>query len=39
VPAAFPVVDALARWIGPKVSGALAPRPTKAATVKPHAVG
>jgi multidrug efflux pump subunit AcrB len=39
VPAAFTVVDDIERWIGPKVSGALAPRPTKAATVKPHAVG
>jgi multidrug efflux pump subunit AcrB len=39
VPAAFTVVDDIERWVGPKVSGALAPRPTKAATVKPHAVG
>jgi multidrug efflux pump subunit AcrB len=39
VPAAFTVVDDIERWVGPRVSGALAPRPTKAATVKPHAVG
>jgi HAE1 family hydrophobic/amphiphilic exporter-1 len=39
VPAAFTVVDDIERWVGPKVSGALAPRPTKATTVKPHAVG
>jgi multidrug efflux pump subunit AcrB len=39
VPAAFTVVDDLERWLGPKVSGVLAPRSTKAATVKPHAVG
>jgi multidrug efflux pump subunit AcrB len=39
VPAAFTVVDDIERWVGPKVSGALAPRSTKATTVKPHAVG
>jgi hydrophobe/amphiphile efflux-1 (HAE1) family protein len=39
VPAAFTVVDDIERWIGPKVSGALAPGTTKPATVKPHAVG
>jgi multidrug efflux pump subunit AcrB len=39
VPAAFTVVDDIERWIGPKVSGVLAAPPTKAATVKPHAVG
>jgi multidrug efflux pump subunit AcrB len=37
VPAAFTVVDDLERWIGPKVSGALAARPpTPPAPVKPH---
>jgi hypothetical protein len=39
VPAAFTVVDDIERWVGPKISRALAQRPTKAATVKPHAVG
>ncbi|HEY5102205.1 MAG TPA: efflux RND transporter permease subunit, partial [Steroidobacteraceae bacterium] len=39
VPAAFTVVDDIERWVGPRVSGLLAPRATKAATVKPHAVG
>jgi multidrug efflux pump subunit AcrB len=39
VPAVFTVVDDIERWIGPKVSGALAPRSTKAAPIKPHAVG
>jgi multidrug efflux pump subunit AcrB len=39
VPAAFTVVDDIERWVGPRVSGVLAPRPAKAATVKPHAVG
>jgi len=37
VPAAFTVVDDIERWIGPKVSGALAARPPKpSAPVKPH---
>jgi hydrophobe/amphiphile efflux-1 (HAE1) family protein len=37
VPAAFTVVDDIERWIGPKVSGALAARPPKpSAPAKPH---
>jgi hydrophobe/amphiphile efflux-1 (HAE1) family protein len=37
VPAAFTVVDDIERWIGPKVTGALAARPPKPpAPVKPH---
>jgi hydrophobe/amphiphile efflux-1 (HAE1) family protein len=40
VPAAFTVVDDLERWIGPKVSGALAAHPPKPpAPVKPHPAG
>jgi hydrophobe/amphiphile efflux-1 (HAE1) family protein len=40
VPAAFTVVDDLERWIGPKISGALAARPPKPpAPVKPHPAG